>query len=205
MTKLVIPGRYLLEVEYPRVGQDHVEWESWTGERGYVPGLKRLSPLRITVWAPGGGPVDMPTIVGSNEIQERAFNLLMGSETFELILAPGTMNDVRYPRVILTLLRPTHVKDFGPATEMEFTILTVPQTATQPEMKEPDMRIYEAVIVKLDDKGEPESVVKVFAPFVAKGDRAAQDAVLVDYAKEAGIDGKDLAGYSVHVRTFQTV
>lgn len=65
------------------------------------------------------------------------------------------------------------------------------------------MKIYEAVIVKLDEKGEPAEVVKTVAPFVAKSDRAAQDQVLVDYAQEAHLTGKDLAGYSVRVRTFQ--
>ena len=202
-SKLVIPGRYLLEVEYPIVQQDRIEWETWNGDRGYVPGIKRLTPLKITVWAPGGGAVDTPVIVGSNEIQERAFNLLMGSETFELILTPGTINEVRYPKVILTLVAPTITAE-GPATKMEFNILAIPSTATTLTTKEPNVRIYEAVIVKLDEKGEPAEVVKVVAPFVAKSDRAAQDQVLIDYAQEAHLAGKDLAGYSVRVRTFQT-
>lgn len=201
MTKLVIPGRYLLEVEYPQVVPST------------MPGIKKLSPLKLTTWAPHkeGQYVHPDVLEYSNKIQEDAVRLLMGGETFELTLAPGTLNEVRYPKVILTTLRPIAATRMGegPGCEMEFLILAVPQTRMRTEMsfpinyKESDVKIYEAVIVKLDDKGEPESVVKVVPPFVAKNDRAAQDAVMVDYAQENHLAGKDLAGYSVRVRTFQ--
>lgn len=214
MSELVIPGRYLLEVEYPVVLRDRgIECDSWvTGEHFYVPGLKRLSPLKLTTWAPhqDGRYVHPDVLDASNRLQEEAFRLWAGSEPFALTLAPGTLNEVRYPKVILTTLRPmgsTRMGE-GPGCEMEFTILAVPQTVLQKDpwnipTKEPNVKIYEAVIVKLDEKGDPAEVVKVVAPFVAKSTRAAQDEVLIDYAGEAGIKGKDLAGYSVRIREFQ--
>lgn len=71
--------------------------------------------------------------------------------------------------------------------------------------EDPDMKIYEAVVLKLNDAGDPESIARVVSPFLAKNDRAAQDAVMVDYARELNLNGKDLAGYAVRVRTFQAI
>lgn len=68
-----------------------------------------------------------------------------------------------------------------------------------------DMKIYEAVITKNDEHGNPTEIAKVVGPFLAKTDRAAQDAVLVDFAKEKNLAGKELAEYSVRVRTFLSV
>lgn len=68
-----------------------------------------------------------------------------------------------------------------------------------------DMKIYEAVVVKTDEQGVITDIVKVVPPFLAKTDQAAKDAVLVDYAVESGLAGKDLTGIKVLVRTFQSV
>lgn len=68
-----------------------------------------------------------------------------------------------------------------------------------------DMKVFEAIVVKLDDKGEPELVVKVVAAFVAKTEADARNIVMVDFAQEYKLSGKDLTGYSVRVRTFQNV
>lgn len=70
---------------------------------------------------------------------------------------------------------------------------------------EKKMKIYEAVIVKLDENKKPSEIAKVVPPFLAESDRAAQDAVMVDFASEKNLKGKDLAGYVVSVRTFQAV
>ena len=64
------------------------------------------------------------------------------------------------------------------------------------------MKIYEAVIVKTDEKGTPTEILKVVSPFLAANDAAAQTAVTVDYATENKIAGKDLTGISVLVRPF---
>lgn len=70
--------------------------------------------------------------------------------------------------------------------------------------KETHMKIFEAVVVKLDFETKlPSEVLKIVPPFVAISQRAAIDRVLVDFARENTIDGKDLAGYSVCVRDFR--
>lgn len=66
------------------------------------------------------------------------------------------------------------------------------------------MKIYEGVVVDLDEKKEPKSVVKVIEPFVAEDAKAAREQSLVDFAAEKQITGKDLAGYSVRIREFQS-
>jgi hypothetical protein len=70
-------------------------------------------------------------------------------------------------------------------------------------LKENDMKIFDAVIVKTDDKGTPTEIAKVVAPFLAKDEAAAKMAVTVDYATENQIAGKDLTGIAVLVRPFQ--
>lgn len=69
--------------------------------------------------------------------------------------------------------------------------------------KETTMKIYEALVVKVDEKNQPVEVVAVIPPFVAANDQAAKDRVLVDYAQEKGLAGKDLTGFTVVVRNFQ--
>lgn len=66
-----------------------------------------------------------------------------------------------------------------------------------------DMKIFDAVVVKVDDKGTPTEIAKVVSPFLAKDEAAAKTAVTVDYAAENKIAGKDLTGISVLVRPFQ--
>lgn len=67
---------------------------------------------------------------------------------------------------------------------------------------EDSMKVYEAIVVLLNDKKEPCAIMKVVQPFLAETDQAAREAVLVDFAAENKISGKDLAGYQVRVRTF---
>lgn len=66
-----------------------------------------------------------------------------------------------------------------------------------------NMKVFDGVVLKLDDKGEPASIAKVIAPFLAKDAKSAREEALVDYAIKAKLTGKDLAGYSVRVRCFQ--
>lgn len=75
---------------------------------------------------------------------------------------------------------------------------------TQGARKESNVKIFEAIVVKLDEKGQPESVVKVGPPFVAASEAVAKQIVTVDYAQEAKLTGKDLVGYQVHVRSFRS-
>lgn len=77
--------------------------------------------------------------------------------------------------------------------------------------KESTMKVFEAIVLKLDPDfhprdttvREPVEIVKVVAPFLAASETAAREAVLIDYAKEANLAGKDLTGYSVVVRSFR--
>lgn len=77
--------------------------------------------------------------------------------------------------------------------------------------KERTMKVFEAIVLKLDPDfhprdttvREPVEIVKVVQPFLAASETAAREAVLIDYAKEANLAGKDLTGYSVVVRSFR--
>lgn len=68
--------------------------------------------------------------------------------------------------------------------------------------KEDTVKVFEAVIIGYDKDGNLEDVVKVIPPFVARNANEARDRVLVDYAHENNISGKDLSGYQVRTREF---
>lgn len=91
--------------------------------------------------------------------------------------------------------RPTFASERRPVHEMVFPINYLEDTS---------MKIYDGVVVDLDEKKEPKSVVKVIEPFVAEDAKAAREQSLVDFAAEKQITGKDLAGYSVRIREFQS-
>ncbi len=69
--------------------------------------------------------------------------------------------------------------------------------------EEQNMKVYEAIVVKLDEKGEVTEVAKIIPPFVAKNAVDAAIIVRVDYAQEQGLTGKDAAAIQVRVREFQ--
>lgn len=58
--------------------------------------------------------------------------------------------------------------------------------------EEKTMKIFEGVVVKLNDQKQFSEVVQVVPPFVAADETAAKNAVLVDYAKANNLAGKDL-------------
>lgn len=68
--------------------------------------------------------------------------------------------------------------------------------------KEDSMKVYEGIIVKLDDQGQPADVLKVVAPFVAKDAQQATDTIRTDYAIDNKLSGKDAAALRVRVREF---
>lgn len=69
-------------------------------------------------------------------------------------------------------------------------------------LKEDSMKVYEGIIVKLDEQGQATEVLKVIAPFVAKDATQAVDAIRTDYAIENKLSGKDAAALRVRVREF---
>lgn len=68
--------------------------------------------------------------------------------------------------------------------------------------KEHSMKVYEAIVVKVDDKGEITEVAKIIPAFAAKDATTAQKTVLIDYAQENGMTGKEAASLRVSVREF---
>lgn len=74
--------------------------------------------------------------------------------------------------------------------------------AILPLIKEQRMKVYEAIVVKVNEKGEPTEVAKVVAPFVAANAEEAKSIVRVDYAQEHDLNGKDAAAIQVRVREF---
>lgn len=132
-------------------------------------------------------------------------SLRMGPIRFRTLKAPNHLGGYVEVDVFGTIFKGVvvwieHLTD--KVLEVEVQPTEVPNFSIAAK-KEDSVKIYEAVIVKLDEMGEPAEVIKVILPFVAKSDRAAQDQVLVDYARETAANGKDLARYSVRVRTFQ--
>ena len=69
--------------------------------------------------------------------------------------------------------------------------------------KEDSMRVYEAVVVKLDEKDQPSEVLQTVAPFTAKSAEEARNQVRIDYALANKLSGKDAAALQVRVREFQ--
>lgn len=115
-------------------------------------------------------------------------NQLTWTGVIEKVLSSSVLyqSEVRYKISLRPTIRPIHDSELQP--------------------KERVMNaIYEAVVVKVNEKGEPTDVIKVVPPYVAGSDRAAQDQVLVDYSVESGLTGKELTGISVRVRTFQGI
>lgn len=103
------------------------------------------------------------------------------------------MKALGVPKKILTT-DPTHVTGIKRTGEMSFPINWAEETT---------MKIFDAVVVKVDDKGEYTEIVQVISPFLAKDITAAQTAVTVDYAAANKIAGKDLTGLRFVVRNFQ--
>lgn len=69
--------------------------------------------------------------------------------------------------------------------------------------KEDSVKVFEAIVLKLNDKSEPESVTN--AGFVlARTAQEAREQTLVDYASANSLKGKDLTGLQVRVREFQS-
>jgi hypothetical protein len=79
-------------------------------------------------------------------------------------------------------------------------------------LKEDSMKIFEAIVVQLEDETDsprtnatrqPIDIVKVIGPTLAKSASEFAQEVLFDYGIEASLSGKDLAGFQVRVREFQ--
>lgn len=102
----------------------------------------------------------------------------------------------------------TPVCRYGSA-EIVYAISIVPTRMPVPIdqraiQKDTTVKIFEALVIKINAENEAVEVVKVIPPtIVAKDSKTAREQVLVDYATENKISGKDLSGYSVRVREFQ--
>lgn len=188
----VLHERDLLEITPPRIERPF-DVSMWGDEYHYALPPLRMSEMEITTTK------DLrPALERGEIVAIKAYGMtICGYVTYitmhtDLLGFSGDPNS----QVVVTYkvkIRPTGRPVYDSETQ-------------QPDAKEPLVKIYEAVIVKLDPQTqEPAEVVKTVPAFVAKSDRAAQDQVLVDYAAEAHISGKDLAGYSVRVRSFQAV
>lgn len=68
--------------------------------------------------------------------------------------------------------------------------------------KEDRMKVFEALVINVDEKGEPTSIAKIVQPFLAKSIEEARTIVRVDYAQEHSLNGKDAAALQVRVREF---
>lgn len=68
--------------------------------------------------------------------------------------------------------------------------------------KESIMKVYEGLVLTVDDKGEVTGVAKIVTPFTAKNVEEAKNIVRIDYAAENKLSGKDAAALQVRVREF---
>jgi hypothetical protein len=69
-------------------------------------------------------------------------------------------------------------------------------------LQEDSMKVYEAIVINVNEQGEPTGVAQSITNVIAKTPQAAKDQVLVDFAQEKHLSGKDLAGFQVRVREF---
>lgn len=173
-----------------------------------VPMLSRRPHLR-------GYPSDVSDVYELGHL-EVSGNLVLELKRSAGVFEAGSLIEVAMPYGSdnTTIWRGTVVgwcykQDFAsctPYTEITIRPLGGPiVSSNKPITEDTTMKVYDAVVLKLDEKGEVAEIVKAIPAFLAKDAKAAREAVMVDYAIEAKLTGKDLAGFSVRVRCFQEV
>lgn len=85
----------------------------------------------------------------------------------------------------------------------EVRITVRPTGAPIYNTREDKMKVYEAIVVRVNAEKVVEEVVKHVTPFAAPDAQAARDQVLFDYAQDKGLTGKELTVYAVRTREFQ--
>lgn len=136
---------------------------------------------------------------------KRSWGTLECGTTVEVLL-PDSLGGVTWRGIVL---RWNYVRSDGcePVTEIVLRPTGGPKLPNKPIKEDTTVKIFEAIVVKNTfvkgaEAMQPESVVKVTEPFVAETPRAARELVMVDYAKEANLTGKDLKEYTIIVREF---
>jgi hypothetical protein len=70
---------------------------------------------------------------------------------------------------------------------------------------EDGMKVFETIVVNVNEQGEITGIAQDAKLVVAKNAQAAKESTLVDYAAENKLAGKDLTGFQVRTREFQSI
>jgi hypothetical protein len=70
---------------------------------------------------------------------------------------------------------------------------------------EDGMKVFETIVVYVNEQGEIYGIAQAAKLVVAKNAQAAKESTLVDYAAENKLAGKDLTGFQVRTREFQSI
>ncbi len=97
--------------------------------------------------------------------------------------------------------RPQFDVTVKPTRLPEYTFLKGNE-AILPLNKERTMKVFEGIVITIDEKGEPATIAKVIPPFLAKNLEEARTIIRVDYAQENKLNGKDASALQVRVREF---